>query len=404
MLAPVLDRIVRAPHYRYEPLTLSGNEITDAVRRAGVYGDGLSPSDFSLGVWAAATNLCTNGGFETNTTGWTTGGTNTIAASAEQFKFGAKSLKAVYADNANLADYAAIITNAEHTVSVWVYIPTAYDGAGIELRQLNYTVATSAVAANMALRDQWQRLTLSFTPGADVTGNIQVNNTGAAPTATRFIYVDGVQVETGSTATPYVETDGATAIRPAGRIQVPNIRQYLNETQGWGAMRIRAGHASADIGSGNRRIFNWADDGDNTVFVYYAEATDQFIITRYDGGVGGPAAVAKGYTRGEEITIVFSWTATQTRMSINGDVFTPAANTFIPALVVTSVDIGQADAGAYWGGDFLAFAIGRGRLTDSDAYAINYQLTNRRGVLKPHELPGDCRAYWNGRDGTFLAR
>ena len=215
----------------YEALTLSGNEITDLTREAALEGDGRAV-EASYGLWEATTNLVTNGGFETNTTGWTTGGTNTIAVSAAQQKFGAQSCLATYADNAVLADFAITITNAEHTVSCWVYIPTDYDGDGVELRQLNYTVAASAVAADLGIRDAWQRLTLTFTPGADVIGNIQINNTGAAPTATRFLYVDGVQVELQPLATPYVETDGGTASRSGGRIRIPT--SLINTTQvGW---------------------------------------------------------------------------------------------------------------------------------------------------------------------------
>jgi hypothetical protein len=66
----------------------------------------------------------------------------------------------------------------------------------------------------MLLRDVWQRLTLTFTPGTDVTGNIQIINTGANPTATRTINIDGVQVELGSTANTYIETDGAVSPSP----------------------------------------------------------------------------------------------------------------------------------------------------------------------------------------------
>ena len=73
------------------PLTLSGNEITDASRAINVEGDGLS-DDGSFGIWEATENLVTNGGFETNATGWTVTGANTIARSTDQAKFGPASL------------------------------------------------------------------------------------------------------------------------------------------------------------------------------------------------------------------------------------------------------------------------------------------------------------------------
>src|SRR3990167_8608460 len=112
-------RALLVPSYREQRLTLSGNEITDAVRRAGVEGDGVSPSDFSLGIWEATTNLCTNGGFETNTTGWTTSGTSTIERSTAQAKFGAASAKCTRGTGTSLAIApSATLTAALHAISV----------------------------------------------------------------------------------------------------------------------------------------------------------------------------------------------------------------------------------------------------------------------------------------------
>src|SRR5690606_38265908 len=74
--------------YTVESLTFSGDLITDAVREAGVEGDGLTPPA-GVGPWPAATNLVTNGGFETNTDGWTESLPDfSITQSDEQAKFG----------------------------------------------------------------------------------------------------------------------------------------------------------------------------------------------------------------------------------------------------------------------------------------------------------------------------
>lgn len=68
-------------------LTVSGKEMTDASRTAAIQGDGRTPPDSSVRIWEVTTNLVTNGGFETNATGWVTTGA-TLATSAEQAKFG----------------------------------------------------------------------------------------------------------------------------------------------------------------------------------------------------------------------------------------------------------------------------------------------------------------------------
>src|SRR3990167_6344341 len=73
------------PVYVPDDLTFTGGLITDAVRTTAVEGDGLTPPA-GVGIWPAATNLVTNGGFETNTTGWVgTGGAINRYTSAAKF-------------------------------------------------------------------------------------------------------------------------------------------------------------------------------------------------------------------------------------------------------------------------------------------------------------------------------
>lgn len=355
--------------YVHTPLTLSGNEITDGTRGAALAGDGLS-EDSSYGIWESSTNLCTNGGFETNTTGWTTGGTNTIASSATRFKFGAKSCLATYADNATLADFAITITNAAHTASCWVYIPTAYDGAGIELRQLNYTVAASAVAANMATRDAWQRLSLTFTPGADVIGNIQINNTGAAPTATRFIYIDGVQVERRPIATPYVETDGGTASRSAASVSAP--ASLLNETQGWMMMRWRCPRTTPQTTSFGR-FFEWGTNSSDVIYMglsgsgagsvplYFTRHTTTSAGHYTSPNIGAELVAGTVYTIGAQ------WDAAGYSIFVNGVRYGVTADTLVPVIPETTFDIGGDGTGLHAGGEYPWFACGTGTLTDADA-------------------------------------
>ena len=164
-----------------------------------------------------ATNLVTNGGFETDITGWVKAGTNTIAVSVEQAMFGTQSLKATYQDSTTLAQFAITLTSAGYTASCFIYIPTAWDGGAPRLERVGFTGATGSVnvSASLAIRDAWQRVVLSgFIPDAgDLTGAIQINAAAGVPTAGRFIYIDGAQTELGLIATPYIHTDGATASR-----------------------------------------------------------------------------------------------------------------------------------------------------------------------------------------------
>ena len=60
----------------------------------------------------------------------------------------------------------------------------------------------------MTIRDKWQRVHCHITPDAgDLSGSLYLSENGTNPTAGRFIYVDGVQIETGTAATTYLDGD-----------------------------------------------------------------------------------------------------------------------------------------------------------------------------------------------------
>lgn len=163
------------------------------------------------------TNIITNGGFETDETGWTTAGTNVRARSLEQAHSGAASLKCTYNDTLLLAQFVPTITDNEYIMSAWVYIPTNWDGGSITIDGNGYTNSVQNSVASNATRDAWQRITCSFNPdAADLVGTIRIR-TASAATAGRFIYIDDIQVELGLIATPYVATDGEIETRAGSK-------------------------------------------------------------------------------------------------------------------------------------------------------------------------------------------
>jgi hypothetical protein len=159
----------------------------------------------------AVTNLCTNPSFETDVAGWTKGGTNGLATSTEQARFGRRSAKATYQDSLNLANYDIALTAAQHTVSVYLWIPTNWDGGTIRLNAFGFTSATGTLTVNsdMSVRDRWQRVTMTFTPDAgDLLGAVRFDAT-SAPTAGRAFYIDGLLPQTGGAAGVYCDGDQA---------------------------------------------------------------------------------------------------------------------------------------------------------------------------------------------------
>ena len=117
----------------------------------------------------AATNLCTNPSFETGTTGWTTGGTNTIATSAVQQRRGVYSCKCTYTDNDLLASYAITLTDADHVAAMDIYIPSTYTGTQLTLTWTGFTSGTVVAGlADMTIKDHWQQVHCHITLTAEI--------------------------------------------------------------------------------------------------------------------------------------------------------------------------------------------------------------------------------------------
>ena len=359
-------------------LTLSGNEITDKTRALALEGDGRVFPDSSFGIWEATTNLLTNGGFESNAAAWATFGSNTIGVSTAQFKFGAQSGLCTYQDNTILTQLTAafILTAATHICSLWVFIPSDWDGGTIRWSEAGTYAGASgaqAVNANMALTDQWQRISFDVTPvGGDLAGTMRLDITGGAPTAGRFVYVDGIQVELQPIATPYVETDGGTASRTAARVRATTIG-VLDVTQGWFAARLRMGWLNTGDPSTDVVLARWADADNDIIELRYDTANDQWEIDRQALGTGDVHTFADTFSEGSMVTVIGYWTGTAIALSIDGAAFTTTAQTVadIPTLAATTIDIGSNAATEHIDSDVLWVAMGTGTLTNSDARLIN---------------------------------
>lgn len=358
-------------------LTLSGNEITDAVRTAGVQGDGAAVPG-GVGIWPARSNLCANGGFEADLTGWASGSAYAITDSADQAKFGTKSLKSTYGSGSdtNIADYAITLPAAgTYTISAWLYIPSAW-AAGTPLIQVTddglFSGATwgTRTIADTTLRDQWQRIygTITVVAGG-LSGTFVFRDTsGSFPTAGQYLYLDGVMINEGPVALPYCE-----GTIPA--CQVRALASLLGATQGWVAMRIKWGfNSNADPGASLYSfLFSWGSTGPT-----------QYIAGSYDGNTQSLrcerllSAVETPHTfsSGAEDTVIFAWDANNVYISVNGAAFVSAANT-LTSLSGTDFDIGNmfsAEGAQTLSSTVLWSAGGAGTLTNTDTAAINAAL------------------------------
>ncbi len=176
--------------------------------------------------------------FEGGVGSWTTGGSNTIATSTEQFVYSKASGKITYQDNSTLASLSVTLTPSPYVAQLWLYIPDSYDGTDLRLQMNSYTGSTvTNVDIDMDATNQWQRLEVTITPlPSDLVGTLALVENGTAATAGRVLYIDGAQVEPGDAVSPYSALGLTTHNQILEVMQVhgtePNVRMSPWRTGG----------------------------------------------------------------------------------------------------------------------------------------------------------------------------
>ncbi len=152
---------------------------------------------------ALPSNLVANPYIASASTDWSAGGTNTVARDASRHMVSNASLLATYQDSLVAADYDigtthGVLTAAEYIWDGWVWIPTAYSGAGNlspTVTGLTSVTLGTVVASDADLRNRWQRVSARFTPDAgDVAGAFLRLNHTQAPTADDEVWIDNVRL------------------------------------------------------------------------------------------------------------------------------------------------------------------------------------------------------------------
>ena len=397
-------RRVRNPLPYQGKLTVA-NLITDVTRLAGVGGDGAAYPDSSAGVWPAATNYILNSNCATNANNIDSNASATVSRATDRYKFGGASLKVLCPGlgGSEGANYRTAVGTAApsdiRSAEIWVYheasgslnfyVQIAWRDSGGSA--LSPTSGSSTAVAPFT----WTRLTVTGTAPAS-TDRADVKAIKSS-TSTDTFWVGGVQLETGSIATPYIHTDGGTASRSAGRIQMP--ASVLDETQMWLTMRVRAGSAY-NVGSGVLRLFQWQDSVTERLILQYVVG-DKFYLDRDSGAGGSSASAALNFAAGDSYTVTGAFEAEASKISVNGASFSSVANSAIPTLAASAADIGSiSGTSGHLNGNALWVALGRGTLTDADA-ALLHAFGNNRPL--PHQFPksADLRflAHFYG-DGT----
>ena len=169
-------------------------------------------SNWKIIVAMATENYILNSSFENGTTNWTTSGTNTIAASLLQQKFGTYSCLVTYGNNSDLLAQSKTMptTSTDYYLSAWVYVPTGYDGTVLRLEATSYSgsseVYTTVFTVGTDDFDKWIRISTVVTLASDVAGSIRLFDTGS-PTAAKTLYVDALQFEETTALTTFCDGD-----------------------------------------------------------------------------------------------------------------------------------------------------------------------------------------------------
>lgn len=384
-------------------LTVSGNEMADTFgidRRTNTQGDGIAfGTQGGVGVWPSATNLNLNGNATTNTTGITDNSSTTTRVTTGTVKFGVTAFQVVSGNAAaNEGPSQAIdggLASTQYTVSAWAWLVS---GAATVRATVYDSISGKQGGTAVVLTATPQRVTVTATTGALGINEASYIETTVQQAGTWRI--GGWQVETGNIATPYIQTDGGTAARTAGRIRLP-VSDLLTATQGWVAYRKILGTGA----TGTYYDFNYRDaDNNERLSILQAATFPRWQVVRFTGGAGATAESASAAQAAGDInTVIGAWEATRTRISVDGVAFVNAVNSSIPALTTTTVDICSFNGGGSGTGTYLWFAFGSGTLTDADATFL-HNIGLGGGVPDLYDLPGICNAVWDGRNQTVQVR
>jgi hypothetical protein len=347
-------------------------------------GDGVPVYDNSFGVYGAYTNLVTNGGFETDTTGVTDDDATNTRVTSES-KFGSASLQTVTANiGASEGAYQAFggAASTEYTGSVWV------KGASGTVRTLMWDNVSGAIgnSPDITLDGTWQQSSVTATTTAgSATFRFYVLTNGQQDIT---YYSDGWQVVATGLTLPYVETDGGTAAAVAGDITMTSAG--MDETEGAAAFRVKPAWSDGD-GSSAKRVWMWANaGGTDGIWVQWNQSNGLFASKRRTAAVN-PAVESQDMANvaGVDYTGIARWDATNHSVSVKGAAFSStASSTAIPDLSAeTDFDIGHFDGTLQQETDYhwcIFWGTEGADLGDSDAAALdiigkhaNYALMRR---------------------------
>lgn len=384
-----------------DTLTLSGNEITDAIRTAGTEGDGAATPG-GIGIWDGTTNLCQNGGGETNTTGWAAQGTSTLGRDTGNSKFGSACLTSTATDTTYIGMYYNVAVSAptvgdSYVFSGWVMCDPTMVGKNVHfaIEMVGGANPTGVTNITVALTQVWTYYeivaTVDYTDRTTVRGYVY---NSSAPVVGGILYLDGAQIEKQVAATPYVETDGATASRSIASVQANPA--LITADQGWIALRVKLGFDSTQLWTPHSPGFVWINDGAHYISFYLQGTTGNWASG--DSAGGSTLVISDSFSAGDERTIILKWSTAEglRGISVDGSPFTTTALVALSKL--THFNLGSWQVGT-WAANSTILWVACGKDTiPSDADAAAYAALGNSPTSADFASPS---GFWPCVDDSF---
>ena len=277
------------------------------------------------------TNLITNPGFETNTIGWSpdsaaTLGVNNYSSTIYEGQGSLKVSNTVTSDGPITNSFTSpLLALTTYTLSFYAMDgPTSFTTLKAGWSNTGVGESVCNLNSNTMISNSFQRYTCTFTTGASVTpGSAYIYITQTDATV-RTWYLDGVQLELGSTATPY--NDGNIQINGivSGPLQLLSGSNSANEFQ----ISNSAGSKLLNVNSINNSIsLNnltppiaatnktlqmvaptavFSGSGSGTFYNYEVVAVDAYGYPTGPSFVGISGTAAQSLTSTNKVTLTYS--------------------------------------------------------------------------------------------------
>lgn len=331
------------------------------------------------------TNVCTNGSFETNTTGWTVDcsyAPTSFASSTDWAYYGTKSAK--------------LVSNATNSCDYFIkYAPNYTLANGSAVTFSAYVKPMFAVSVTMAITinvDPWttyatktfdfnagdvKRLELSYTnnTGSDIT-NMRFDIRALAVATNKTLYFDGVLVEAKTGMTSFIDTT-----RNAETLTIPSYN-VLNLSQGTVECVLNVTPDHLTVLYSHYFFWHSSSGSRDEVVMNIRAGTLTGYLTNH-AGTGGTVSGTIATTGLHRVA--FKWDSSAMSIWCDGVKLNTTASPSLPTVHNSIVQIGSAGGGVSLNSQMCDLVISRVARSDAQMQA--------RGVVNPLGIDKDTTYY-----------